>query len=253
MNKTKIILSIIAVVFLAGVGYFSLSGQILNNFPFAAVFTSQQTPKIAPAQIQDWGTVSSKIGFSVQYPYKQIGAIFGNTGVFSVAFLLHPSLVFSDASSTEKVSEMMTDSMLFGNFDIAVIQDTSKGSDLAIWAKAFIKKSDTDNNTGIKTLSEKITQATIGGIKGYQLTDTVEESKDNTKLDYIRNGIFARKNGYIYYANYLSPASDTPALLTTYLKQTASSSIAVLNTLRFDHSTTTAIIIPVSTKRHFPV
>jgi hypothetical protein len=207
--------------------------------------TSTQKIKTVPI-IKDWGTVSSNLGFSVQYPYKQIGVMLGNSGVFSVDFLLHPSMVFSDASSTEEVEGMMTNNILFGSFSIAAIQDNSKGEDLKIWAKAFLSKSEIDaaDDNKTKTLSEKITSAVIGGIKGNQLTDTVEELQGKTKLDYVKNNIFARKSGYIYYASYLSPASNTPALLGTYLKQVASTSVTVLNTFTFDKSTTTAITVP---------
>ncbi len=205
--------------------------------------TSTQKIKTVPI-IKDWGTVSSNLGFSFQYPYKQIGAMIGDAGMFSVAFILNPAIVFPDASSTEQVSELITNEMLMGSFDIAAIQDNSKGGDLKIWAKNFLNNSSStsDSDDKTKTLSEKVTSATLGGVSGYQLTDVIEDL--NKKINYIQNNIFARKSGYIYYASYLSPASNTPALLGTYLKQVASTSVAVLNTFTFDKSTTTAITVP---------
>ena len=83
-NKFSILLLIIClfVLILIALSYYSNPADGLLANTISSIAQSIKTSKQATSK--DLGTVSSKLGFSLKYPYKEVGAMWGDDEYFPV-------------------------------------------------------------------------------------------------------------------------------------------------------------------------
>ena len=212
---------------------------------FAAIVSTATTS----AKYKDWGIVSSALGFSLKYPYKETGAGWGDDGKFQVSFYFPPRIISTNASTTEKLSGDIHNISLYAGLSITVIDPaTSTASNLKTWAQEYLKK-ENRNNRKEKPLSESIVPAALGNVSGYRITRSMEGPKEQRSPHYTRIETFVQKGKLVYRASYLAPSTDTvfPRSGTfgkRYLERVQTLSQEILQTFAFDASALNSIKVP---------
>ncbi|MEK7156533.1 MAG: hypothetical protein AAB790_01875 [Patescibacteria group bacterium] len=212
---------------------------------FAAVASTAATP----SKYKDWGVVSSALGFSLKYPYKEVGALWGDDEKFQVFFYFPSTIISTDASTTEKLSKDIHNIGLFAGLSIAAIDSaTSTAANLKAWAQGYLQKEDRGNRKE-KILSERITPTTFGNVSGYRITRTIEGPKGQGSPRYTRIETFVQKEKMVYRTSYLAPSTDTffprsGAVGKRYLERMRTLSQEILQTFTFDKSTLNSIKVP---------
>src|SRR3989338_3373329 len=215
------------------------------NSQFAAVASTATTS----SKYKDWGVISSALGFSVKYPYKEIGAVWGDDGKFQVSFYFSPTIISTDASTTEKLSKDIHNIDLYAGLSVTAIDPaTSTVVNLKTWVQEYLRK-ENRNNRKEKLLSESITSATFGNVSGYRITRNIAGPKEQSSPRYKRIETFVQKGKFVYRASYLAPSTDTVfprsgAVGKLYLERVQSLSQEVLKTFTFDTSTLNSIKVP---------
>ncbi len=217
------------------------------NSQFAAVASTAATS----SKYKDWGVVSSTLGFSLKYPYKEVGALWGDDEKFQVFFHFPSTIISTDASTTEKLSKDIHNIGLFAGLSIVAIDSaTSTAANLKTWAQRYLQKEDRSNRKE-KILSENITPTAFGNVSGYRITRTIEGPKGQSSPRYTRIETFVQKEKLVYRTSYLAPSTDTffprsGAVGKRYLERMRTLSQEILQTFTFDKSTLNSIKVPKS-------
>lgn len=220
--------------------------QAATSSEKTVLFEQSVKPKLVVPK--DWGSVSSELGFSLRYPNKEIGAMWGDDEYFQVSFIFPPSVLSVGASTTEKITEDIYNLRLYNGMTITVVEDKGGTPDLKAWAKDFLKKEDGGYGNKGTVLSETITAATLAGQQGYRFTRLFEGGENQQKIHYTKEEIFVRKGKFIYRFSYLSTSNDTKFPRSglagkEYLERVGSISQEVLETFVFDGSQATKISV----------
>lgn len=218
--------------------------KVTSSSPLIIIATSSlaSVPK-------GWATFTNELGFSIHYPYKETGMIYGDDGYFQIIFFMPASIVSADASTAENISQDIHNLDLYGPLSISVIKDNSSVTDIKSWAKLYLKKYDAEQGNHEMVLSEVVTPIVFAGVDGFQFVRSTEGEKSQNNPHYTRNEIFIYKNGLVYHIRSLAPSSDTifPRSGTVgkkYLQRADEISKEVLKTFAFDDSKVTKIIVP---------
>lgn len=212
---------------------------------FAAVASTAATS----SKYKDWGVISSALGFSLKYPYKEVGALWGDDEKFQVFFHFPATIISTDASTTEKLSKDIHNIGLFAGLSIAAIDSaTSTAANLKTWAQGYLQKEDRGNRKE-KILSESITPTAFGNVSGYRITRTIEGPKGQGSPRYTRIETFVQKEKLVYRTSYLAPSTGTffPRSGTVgkrYLERVQTLSQEILQTFAFDASALNSIKVP---------
>ena len=199
---------------------------------------------------KDWGMVSVELGFSLRYPYKEIGASWGDDEYFQVGFLFPPSIVSNDASTTEKIGGDIHNINLYAGMMVTLIEYKATSTDLKTWSENYLKKEDGSyGNKEIAVLSEETEPIIFAGQKGYLFTRQIEGSKYQNSPHYMKKEIFIRKDKFVYRFSYLDTSKDTVFPRSgvagkKYLERVGVLSREVLSTFAFDGTKTTSITVP---------
>lgn len=207
-----------------------------------------ETKKISRAP-EDLGIVSSALGFSLKYPYKEVGVGWGEDGLFQVLFSFSPKFIFTDGDIVEVLNEDIHNLRLHFGLGIAVVNPVADTSDLASWVKTFLQKEDTQYGNEEKVLSEQGEAIAFAGQEGYSVTRLIEGSEKQKSPHYTRKEIFIRKDSSVYRINYLASSEDTVFPRSgeagrKYLEYIDGLSSEILSTFVFDGSEKTNIIVP---------
>lgn len=204
-----------------------------------------------PRVIAGWGTVSSGVGFSLQYPYEEIGAGWGDDEYFQVSFFFPPSEVTLDAGTVEKLSDDINNMRIGAGLDIVVIEDDVMTADFNEWVRVFLEKEDSSygNKGRVTVLSEKTTPTTFAGRRGYKIVRLLEGAQGQGSLHYTQKEIFVRVGKFVYRISHTAPSDDTVfprsgLVGREYLQHVNDLSEEILTTFVFDDSTVTAIVVP---------
>src|SRR3989344_3511645 len=207
---------------------------------------------------KDWGNITSELGFSLMYPYKEIGAMWGDDEYFQIIFFFSPSLATTDEAISELLSRDIHNIGLYSGLSITVIKNDLGTTNLETWAKTFLAKEDKSyGNKEIKVLSEEIISTTFSGIPGYKFIRSLEGSEGQKSPHYTQNETFVRKEELIYRITHLAPSNDTifprsGIVGKEYLERVNNVSEEVLKTFAFDGSKATAITVPKPERPKLP-
>ncbi len=244
MSCIFIIILMIVYVFLF------LANQKNKNFNIAIIDSAGQlSEKSKQIDPKDLGTVSSAFGFSLKYPFKETGAVWGDDEKFQAFFFFPPALVSADERTVKDLSSDIHNLRLSAGLEITVIE-TEAVADFLIWVKDFIAKEDIQNEDEEKVLSEKTAPITFAGLDGYQLTRQIEGSKHQLSPHYVREEIFVHKNKLVYRIRHLASSDDSVfprsgVVGKKYLQQVDILSREIIKTFSFDESITmSAISVP---------
>ncbi len=210
---------------------------------------SRQTASPLAIIPKGWATLSSELGFSINYPPKEMGAIYGYDESFQEIFFMPVSIISSDASSTENLSQDIQNLYLNDPLVITVIKVDSRPADVTSWAEAYLKKHTNDYGGRGTIISEIVTPITIAGVSGFQFDRSVEGEKPQESTHYERKEVFFYKGGLMYRIHSLAPSPDTAFLLSglmgkKYLQRVDELVQQVLKTFIFDGSKVTKITVP---------
>lgn len=199
------------------------------------------------SQRGDWGTVRSAIGYTLQYPYKEIGAMWG--GNSQVVFFFPSSVIAADASTSDKLGSDIHNIDLYGGLNILPIKATTTSVDFDDWIKAYHKKEDSRYGNDEKVLSEQVEKTQFAGLESRRYSRQLEGDKYQNSPHYARIEIFARNSSVIYLFSYLAPSEDTVFPRSglagkKYLTYVQSMSEKVLQTFMFDKSKVNSITVP---------
>ena len=221
------------------------TSKVKSPKPFTqAVF---QAPK-------DWVKFSSSLGFSIRYPYKEVGVAYGNGGYFQMSFFI-PTSIISTSTSTESLSKNINKLSTYGMFAITATKINSPMTNLKSWAEDYLKKDGGIYGNSGKTLSREITTTTFAGIQGLEFNSVIEVNKNKGSPRYARKDIFIKKNNFIYHTSSIAPAlgvtfSQSGLTGKMYLRRVKKLTQQVLGTFILDGSKVTKFDIP---KVHAPV
>jgi len=112
---------------------------------------------------KDWGNITSELGFSLKYPYKEIGAIWGDDEYFQIGFVFPATLVTNDEKLSEQIYDNFGELTLAGAM-ISVTKDQTASANLESWIKTFLSKDDKSyGKKEFKVLSEVMNPTTFAG------------------------------------------------------------------------------------------
>ena len=198
---------------------------------------------------KDWGNITSELGFSLKYPYKEIGAIWGDDEYFQIGFVFPATLVTNDEKLSEQIYDNFGELTLAGAM-ISVTKDQTASANLESWIKTFLAKDDKSyGKKEFKVLSEVMNPTTFAGINGYELTRYMERVNGSLSLRFTRKEVFIAKDELVYRFTHNDISSDTAFPIIgdvgkNYLEKINSISEEVFKTFVFDGSKATAITVP---------
>jgi hypothetical protein len=197
----------------------------------------------------DWGTVSVELGFSLRYPYKKIGAMWGDDEYFQVVFIFPPFLVSESATTSQQISRDMQNIRTQGLM-LTVVDAKATTTDLKTWSVNYLKTGEgAYSYRNLSILSEEINPIQFSGKNGYIFTRKVKESESENGLNFTVSEIFIKDKQFVYQFNYPSVSENTVFLRSgkfgvEYLRQIEKISREVLGTFSFDGTKTTNIRVP---------
>jgi len=230
-----------------GVYFLSISWFFQESPPQTEQPQVEAIPEKSP--YEDWGNVSSELGFSLKYPYKEVGAIWGDDEYFQIGIVFPATLVTSDEKLSEQIYDNFGEIALAGAM-ISVTKDQAASADFESWIKTFLIKEDKSySRKEFKVVSETISPVTFAGVNGYELSHSMEWTKGQTSLNFIRKEVFIIKDGFVYRFSNSAPSNDTEFPVIgdigkNYLEKVYSISEEIFGTFTFDNSTITAITVP---------
>ena len=198
---------------------------------------------------KDWGNITSELGFSLKYPYKEIGAIWGDDEYFQIGFVFPATLVTNDEKLSEQIYDNFGELTLAGAM-ISVTKDQTASANLESWIKTFLSKDDKSyGKKEFKVLSEVMNPITFAGINGYELTRYMERVNGSLSLRFTRKEVFIAKGELVYRFTHNDISGDTAFPIIgdvgkNYLEKINSISEEVFETFTFDGSKATAITVP---------
>ncbi|NCQ06661.1 MAG: hypothetical protein GW815_03845 [Candidatus Moranbacteria bacterium] len=202
----------------------------------------------------DWGTVSSAFGFSLKYPYKEVGVMpVDNESSHQISFFFSQESLSSDESIKEKLSSDIHNIGIRGELSISVIEPGKDIIDFPLWVKEFLE-GDSSSRKKENTLSQYDSEITFAGQKGYSIIRKIEGPKEQQSPHYTREDIFIYKDKYVYTISRISSSDDTVfprsgIVGKNFLDYVDALSSKILQTFVFDGSSRTAIMVPKNTSR----
>ena len=196
---------------------------------------------------RDWGKVKSYFGFSMKYPYKTVGAAWGEGG--EIGFYFDPTPITHDATTSLNMQYDFESLKIQDQLTIMTIEATTTSGELEKWATAYLHKEDAGYGNKEKLISQDIASTNIGGVNGVMFSRKILDTVDTQTSHYLRKERFIVKGKYIYRARSLAPSEDTVFPRTgsigkRYLQYIDETSIKILNTIVFDGSKIMSVSVP---------
>lgn len=218
----------------------------------STLVTASSTPKktVVAAKVtrhDDWGVVRTALGFSLKYPYRDVGAMWGDDESFQVIFYIPPTIIPLDATSSESLSSYLHNLRIFGGLDITVIKATTSSVNFDSWVNSYLHQEDTRYGNIEKVLSQKQTSGQFKGMEARTLIRQIEGPDTQKSPHYARVEIFARDGTYVYRFSHLSAPADKATVLPqllTYLVKADVLAEEILGTFTFDKSNIFSITVP---------
>jgi|GEM_PF-4049468 len=195
----------------------------------------------------NWGTVSSELGFSLRYPSDQAGAVWGDDEYFQVGVVIVPLSSAMGEAVAEGVSRDLHNLNIFSGIMVTVIQD-DPSVDLQDQIRSYLGKEGDRDRRG-KLLSEEWLPITFAGKQGYFLERLIEGAPEQGSPHFLRKEIFVRSGPFLHRFSYLDAAKDTVFPRSglagkEFLENAGKLSEEILGTFAFDGSDTTSIVVP---------
>lgn len=259
MKKTVIVIVSTIVVLIYGVAFvligrhFGLWGA-KSQAPVttSAELTEKVVPEVKKETPADWGKATSTFGFSIGYPYKEVGAVFGEEeDVQQLSFIFNHKAIQADADTLENLSDDLHNLEIKTELSVAVIKPDKEVGDLLSWIKTLFEEENSSYGNVETTLSEQDLETTFSGQKGYIVIRKIEGKKEQKSPHYLRKDIFFVKDGYVYRISRLAASDDTVFPRSgeagkEFLNYTSKLSSEILQTFVFDGSLNTRIVVPKS-------
>ena len=227
-----------------------VNSQIYSNKLTASLILSNASTTISKQVIPvELGSITSDLGFSLKYPYKEIGSILEYDKRFKVNMFFPPSIISLDATSTTDLYDDIVGLGLVSGVTISVIENNTLKTDFKSWIKNYISNKENQYGKNETILLQKISSSTFAGMNGYVVNLSIEGPKSQLSPHYTRNEIFVTKRKLIFRISTLSSSIDTTfprsgLLGKQYLQRVDDISKEILKTFAFDKSKETGINIP---------
>jgi len=208
----------------------------------------------APVVHSDWAKLTSYQGFSLQYPHKQIGVMWGDDPQLN--FFISGGILNNGTTTTQVINTEINNFHLYSALGITVVKAATTVASFDTWLQDYRKTHPSRAGVDFKFTSEQKTKTTLGGLSGYLFTQVAERQDSDTVPRYVRKDIFVRDASNVYYFSYITAPtegilSSAPKLVKQfgeYFSAAGSLSEQVLKTIRFDGSKIVSVTVPKTAK-----